>query len=150
MFHLTHFKHSCNFFGKAALSHRLSTWVCVASALASLLSPWKLLPSACNHSWQANIAHTFPSIGDDFLVIVGISQVCVSSRLDTAGLILEIIKEAWLSLTVWELCNACECLEGGSVFLTGECWNSVFYCNSECKTQGRWENVCAFCVSKRV
>lgn len=51
-----------------------------------------------------------------FLVIVGISQVHVSSRLDTAGLILEIIKEAWLSLTVWELCNACECLEGGLCF----------------------------------
>lgn len=76
----------------------------------------KIVTAACHHSWQACVAHTFPSIGDDFLVIVGISQVHVSSRLDTTGLILEIIKEAWLSLTVWEPCNACECLEGGLCF----------------------------------
>lgn len=93
-----------------------TVWVCVARALASLLSPWTSLPSACHRSWQACVAHTFPSIGDDFLVIVSVSQVCVSSRLDTAGLILEIIKEAWLSLMVWELCNACERLEGGLCF----------------------------------
>lgn len=81
-----------------------------------VLSPWILLPLACHCFRQAGIAHIF---SDDFLVIVNVSQVHVSSRLDTAGLILEIIKEAWLSLMVWELCNACECLEGVLCFWQG-------------------------------
>ncbi len=82
--------------------------------------------------------HTFPSVGDDFLVIVGISQVCVSSCLDTGGLILEIIKEAWLSLTVWELCNACECLEGGLCFWQGNAEMACFIAPLSVKPKAAW------------